>query len=47
MQIMKIRGPKNVLKNLNNDICKDIKALSLDVKEDLAEFYCIQGVNNE
>ena len=40
-------GPKNVLKNLNNDICKDIKALSLDVKEDLAEFYCIQGVNNE
>ena len=40
-------GPKNVLKNLNKDICKDIKALSLDVSEDLAEFNRIQGVNNE
>lgn len=39
-------GPKNVLKNLNKDICKDTKALSLDVQEDRAEFCCIKGVNN-
>lgn len=40
-------GPKNILKNLNKDICKSTKALSLDLEEDLVEFYCIQGVNNE
>lgn len=36
-------GPKNVLKNLNKNICRDIETLSLDVEEDLYKFNCIQG----
>ena len=34
-------GPKSVLKNLNKNICKDLKTLSLDVNEDLYKFRCI------
>lgn len=40
-------GPKNILKNLNKNICKNIETLSLDFEEDLYKFNCIQGGMNE
>ena len=40
-------GPNKVLKNLNKNICKNIKTLALDVMEDLQELNYIQGEFNE
>ncbi|MBR1779113.1 MAG: ACP S-malonyltransferase [Clostridia bacterium] len=37
-------GPKNILKNLNKNICKDIPTLSLDLEEDLNTFYDVLGI---
>lgn len=40
-------GPNKVLKNLNKNICRDIRTLALDVTEDLQELNYIQGEINE
>lgn len=36
-------GPKNILKNLNKNICKDVETLSLDIEADLSKFRRIFG----